>query len=215
MDVVITNSKNVQERLRQYVGIEDAVVIHPPVEVNRYEWLGQENYFLSTARLEPYKRVDMIVQAFMQMPDRKLVVASGGSELSRLRKVAEDHANIRFTGWCSDRELRELLGRCTASIYLPMDEDFGISPIESMAAGKPVITVNEGGTRETVVHGETGLLLSPSVLDNPGSACAAISTAVEQISSQWADMRTACEHRATLYDVSVFDGKIRNLVHET
>lgn len=158
MDKIFANSRNVQHRLKHYLGV-DSDVLYPPCRTDRFKWLGQGDYFLSTARLEEYKRVELIVRAFMQMPDKKLIVTSGGSQLNKLKALAQDAANIQFTGWVNEAKLTELMGNCLATIYIPMDEDFGMSPVESMGAGKPVIGVNEGGVKETVIDGETGWLL--------------------------------------------------------
>lgn len=165
VDVFLCNSENVRKRIKSYVGY-DAKVVYPPVETDRFQDLGQGDYYLSTARLEDHKRVDLIVKAFIKMPNKKLVVASGGSMLNELRELAKNSPNISFTGWTTKEQLIELMGRCIASIYIPIDEDFGISPVESMAAGKPVIGVDEGGLRETIVHLKTGVLCSKEISPN-------------------------------------------------
>ncbi len=162
MDLVIANSQNVRNRIQKYLNA-DAIVINPPVDTSAFKWLGQQDYYLSTARLEKYKRVDLIVSAFKKMPDKKLIVASGGSELEHLQHLASNAPNITFTGWIDHEELVRLMGNAIATIYMPKDEDFGISPVESMAAGKPVIGVNEGGVMETVMDGETGTLIAAKV----------------------------------------------------
>ena len=158
MDKIFANSKNVRGRLRHYLGV-DAEVLYPPVDTKRFKWLSNGDYFLSTARLEPLKRVDLIVQAFKQMPEQKLIVTSGGSQLETLKKLADGAPNIEFTGWVTEERLAELVGHCKATIYIPKDEDFGMSPVESIAAGKPVIGVDEGGVGESVVKGVSGILL--------------------------------------------------------
>lgn len=216
MDTVIANSMNVRNRLSKYLGLSDVSVMHPPVDTERFSWLGQGDYYLSTARLEPYKRVDLIVRAFLEMPRRNLVVASGGSQLTELKKLAAEARNITFTGWCSESELRKLVGNCIATIYVPIDEDFGMSPVESMAAGKPVIGVDEGGLRETIVHDETGFLIACS----PGSLSFAdeklkcrIIEAVSRMSKTVAsNMRSACEKRALLFSIEVFNRKFRSVI---
>ena len=159
MDKVFANSKNVQARLKKYLNVE-AEVLYPPCDTEGFEWMGEGDYFLSTARLEPLKRVDLIVEAFKKMPDKKLIVTSGGSQLALLRERAGGAKNITFTGWVSDTELRRLVGNCIATIYTAKDEDFGISPVQSLAAGKPVIGVNEGGVAETVRESVDGVLMS-------------------------------------------------------
>lgn len=166
MDRIFVNSENVRARLQRYTGL-DAEVVYPPVATQHFRFLADEGYYLSTARLVSNKRVDLIVQAFLKMPNRSLVVLSGGPELERLKAVAGKASNIRFTGWQTDEALRRWVGNARCVIYLPVDEDFGMSPVEAMAAGKPVIGVAEGGVLETVVHAETGLLLkSPPSIEN-------------------------------------------------
>jgi glycosyltransferase involved in cell wall biosynthesis len=160
MDVIVANSRTVQERITRYLG-RSSTLVYPPCDLEAFRWIEQGDYYLSTARLSPLKRVDKIVAAFKNMPERKLVVASSGEDLEKLKTLAAGAPNIAFLGWVSDVQLRELIGRAIATIYVPSEEDFGMSPVESMAAGKPVIGVAEGGLRETIVHGETGTLLQP------------------------------------------------------
>lgn len=159
-DVIVTNSKNVQTRIRQYLRL-DSTVVYPPCNTLPFKNLSQGDYFFSWARLYPIKRVDKIVEAFTTMPDKKLVVASGGPDEERIRKLAEGHDTIRVLGWISDRELLEYVGNCLATIYIPIREDFGMSPVESMTAGKPVIGVAEGGMLEVIEDQKNGLLLKP------------------------------------------------------
>ena len=165
--------------------------------------LGQEPFYLSTARVDVLKRVDVVVRAFCDLPDKRLVVVSGGSELARVRELAAGRANIEIRGWTEEAELRRLVGSAIATIYIPRDEDFGISPVESMAAGKPVIGVREGGLTETVVHGETGILLPPD--PQPADLARAVT---ELGPGEALGMRAACQRRAGVFDTAVF---IRNM----
>lgn len=206
MDQIIANSDNVRRRIEQYLG-RDATVVHPPCHVERYRWRGQGDYYLSTARLEPYKRVDLVVEAFRRMPDRRLVIASGGSQLDALQRLAEGADNIRFTGWIDPAQLEDLMGRAIATVYVPKDEDFGMSPVESMAAGKPVIGVAEGGLLETVVDGETGLLLSPDPTVED------VVQGVESLTPhRAAQMRGACEARAQAFRTEIFLERVREII---
>ena len=206
MDIIVANSQNVQHRLREHAGF-DSVVVHPPIDVKRFRWLGDMGYFVSLARLEPNKRVDLIIRAFLQMPDQRLVVLSGGSEMDNLRKLAAGATNIHFTGWQSDQELREWIGNARAAIYLPMDEDFGMSPVEAMAAGKPVIGVAEGGLLETIVSGETGQLLEP-----PPKVEALIRSVMDLTSKHALEMRQSCEARARIFSRENFLDNMRAIL---
>ena len=160
-DKILCNSLNVRDRVRAYYGEEAyqrSSVLYPPISIERFTWLGQENFYLSTARLDILKRVDRIVNIFKKMPEKQLVVISGGPDLEKLKKSAEGFPNINIMGWVSESQLEHLIGTCIATIYIPVDEDFGMSPVESMAAGKPCIGVREGGLKETIIHGVTGYL---------------------------------------------------------
>ncbi|MDA8445573.1 glycosyltransferase [Paracidovorax valerianellae] len=198
MDRIFVNSENVRARLRRYTGL-DAEVVYPPVATQHFQCLGDEGYYLSTARLVPNKRVDVIVRAFLQMPNRSLVVLSGGPELERLKAIAGDARNIRFTGWQTDEALRRWVGNARCVIYLPVDEDFGMSPVEAMAAGKPVIGVAEGGLLETVVRGHTGVLIAPS--PTPEAAVQAVMQ-IEQIHG--AQLSAQCRQRAQQFTEDAF-----------
>ncbi|OLN25090.1 Glycosyltransferase [Desulfovibrio sp. DV] len=202
MDAVVANSETVRRRISRFLGLE-AEVVHPPVDTAAFPNLGQEPFYLSTARVDVLKRVDVVVEAFAALPDKRLVVVSGGSELARVRDLAAGRPNIEIRGWTEAAELRRLIGTAIATIYIPRDEDFGISPVESMAAGKPVIGVREGGLTETVVHGQTGILLPPD------PAPADVARAVAELGPAEAlGMREACQRRAAAFDTAVF---IRNM----
>lgn len=198
MDVVLANSDNVEKRLNRYLGVS-AKVVYPPVLVSGFKWLGDDGYYVSVARLTENKRVDIVVRAFLNMPQRRLVVVSGGPELDRLKMLAENAPNIDFVGWQSEQSLRTLIGKAKAAIYLPVDEDFGMSPVECMAAGKPIIGVASGGILETVIHGRTGVLVEEP--PTPEAVQAAV-LELDDLSSS--TLRTACENRAKEFDESKF-----------
>lgn len=206
MDVIIANSENVRRRLADFVGVA-AQVIHPPCDVDGNRWMGQGDYYLSTARLEPLKRVELVVEAFRRMPDLRLIVASGGGEEERLRALAADAGNIEITGWLDHTQLSALVGHCIATIYIPRDEDFGMSPVESLAAGKPVIGVAEGGLLETVVDGQSGRLIAA------GPTVADVIAAVRGMSpDRAAAMRESCEQRASAFSEQQFLRKIGQVI---
>jgi len=206
MDTIIANSENVRHRLRRYLGY-DAVVVYPPCETAHFRWQGQGDFYLSTARLDPLKRVDLIVRAFIKMPDKKLVITSGGPESDRLKRLARSATNITFTGWSGEETLRRLIGNTIATIYIPKEEDFGMSPVESMAAGKPVVGVAEGGLLESVLDGETGVLLRPDPREED------IIDAIRSMDRTTAlRMRESCEERAQQFDAKVFIEKMRRVM---
>lgn len=207
-DVIIANSKNVQSRLADYCSV-DSHVVNPCIESSQYYYSESEGYYLSVARHESYKRLEVIIDAFKKMPKKQLVITSGGSKTILLKKRAAGCNNISFTGWLNEKELRELISSCTATLYLPKDEDFGISPLESMACGKPVVGVDEGGVKETVLHEQTGYLCPPEPSEQN------IIDAVNWLSPvKAALLRKACETRAAQYDRSIFLEKIKSFMFD-
>jgi len=206
MDLIVANSQNVAHRLGGYLQL-DSVIVPPPVRTADFTWTGQEDFFLSTARVDRLKRVEVIVEAFLNLPDKRLVVVSGGSELDRVRAMAAGAPNIEVRGWVSSEELRRLTGKCLATIYIPRDEDFGISPVESMAAGKPVIGVAEGGLLETILENRTGLLIRSN--PGPGDVAGAVAAMTPELALR---MREACVARAARFDEAAFTAKMRDLI---
>lgn len=208
MDVVLCNSKNVQKRLCDATGVQ-AQVLYPGVDCDNYSWKESQDYFISNARLEPLKRVSLIIQAFKEMPDKKLVVCSGGSEYQSLKALAAGHNNIRFTSWVSDTQLKNLTEESTACIYLAEDEDFGMSPVEAMSAGKPVIAAASGGLVETVLHEKTGFLIEEPI------EIPKIKQFVYAMSKERAySMKSCCEQRAQEFSSSQFIKKMQNIICE-
>lgn len=203
MDRILVNSENIRQRLKHHTGLESEVV-YPPVATQHFRPLGDKGYYLSTARLVPNKRVDVIVSAFTRMPQHKLVVLSGGPDLERLKALAQGAENIVFTGWQTDEALRRWVGEARAVLYLPVDEDFGMSPVEAMAAGKPVIGVAQGGLLETVTAGETGFLIA-----DPPTSDAVVAAVAEVEQARGARMSAACIASAQRFTESRFVQRMR------
>ena len=204
MDVILADSKNVQNRIQKFLGLE-STVLYPPCDVDKFNWMGQEDYYLSTARLTSYKRVDIIIQAFIKLPQKRLIITSTGPDEKKLKQLAEGFDNIQFTGDINDNELKNLIGNAIATIYIPIDEDFGMSPVESMAAGKPVIGSGEGGLLETVIHGETGWLSSPNI--SVEELVQMLDAANPKLARS---MRFSCEKQATGFRTELFINKIKD-----
>lgn len=206
MDFILTNSEHVQQRIQDYLQRPSSVV-YPPCESAGLIWQQPNNYYLSTARLDPLKRVELIIKAFIQLPEKQLIVASGGEQLKKLKQLGRNAPNIRFTGWLPQAQLNELINHAIATIYLPRQEDFGISPLESMRAGKPVIGVAEGGLLETVLHDKTGILLSSDLTESD------IKTAVSDMTIERAKaMRSACELQAQQFNTERFIKQIADYI---
>jgi len=158
VDEYIANSRFVAKRIKKYYKRE-STVIYPPVETEQFKISAEVgDYFLIGGRLAPYKRVDLVVEAFKKI-NKKLKIYGDGVDLARLKKIAKGYSNIEFLGWVDDTAKAELYSRALAFIY-PQEEDFGITAVEAMASGRPVIAYRRGGATETVVDGLTGVFFN-------------------------------------------------------
>lgn len=210
-DKILCNSDNVRERVKTCYGDEmylKSTVVYPPISTGHFTWIGQEDFYLSMARLDSLKRVDRIVEAFKRLPDKNLVVVSGGPDLGKIKRSAEGFPNITILGWVSDSELTRLMGTCIATLYIPVDEDFGMSPVESMAAGKPCIGVREGGLIETIIHGLTGCLCPH------GTESEIIRAITYMTPERAAAMRECCEDRSLKFSETRFVENMRSAIRE-
>ena len=153
-DHLIANSKYTAERIKKYYRRE-SIVIHPPVDVEKFTPTKENSgYFLTVGRLVSYKRVDLLIQVFQKLK-LPLVVVGEGPEKEKLQKMTKGEELIKVLGWVSDEKKIKLMEQSRAFITATED-DFNITAVEAMAAGKPVIALEKGGTAETVVKGVTG-----------------------------------------------------------
>lgn len=163
-------SHNVAERIRRYYHRE-STVIHPPVDTHGFvpaQYLDESNgYFLAVSQLVPYKRVDLAVEAFNRI-GKPLIVIGAGTEHQHLQSRA--CSNIRFLGFQPDEVVRKAMQACRALVF-PGEEDFGIVIAEAQACGRPVIAFGQGGAREIVRDGITGILFRDQTVD---SLCEAV-----------------------------------------
>ena len=154
VDYFIANSQTVARRIKKYYG-RDAQVIHPPVDVERFRISTEPKHsFLTGGRLVAYKRYDLVIDA-CNKTGLPLTIFGAGPVEAALRKQAGD--TITFVGRVTNDALPKLYANARAFIH-PQEEDFGMTAIESMASGRPVIAYNKGGATETVIHGVTGEL---------------------------------------------------------
>jgi glycosyltransferase involved in cell wall biosynthesis len=161
VDYYIANSKNVANRIKKHYKRESEV-IYPPVNTDYYTPGDKvEDFYLVVSRLVPYKRIDLVVEAFNKL-GFPLKIIGDGSEFKRLRSMAK--SNIKFLGRLSDEEVREHYRKCKAFIF-PGEEDFGITPVETQACGRPVIAYGKGGTLETVIDDQTGVFFKEQTVE--------------------------------------------------
>jgi glycosyltransferase involved in cell wall biosynthesis len=209
VDHILTNSRNTLGRIQRYYQ-RDADIVYPPIETSQFVCKEYGDFWLSVNRLYPEKRIELQIEAFRSLPEERLVIVGGYAEGDHAAQYAEQirenlPENVEIIGGVPGDRLLDLYARCRGFICTAMDEDFGMTPVEAMAAGKPVVAVNEGGYRETV-NSETGVLTAPNI--------PAISYAVVSVSGDPERYKEACLKQAALFDTSVFENRIRSFARE-
>ncbi|MCG7601027.1 glycosyltransferase family 4 protein [Halomonas sp. McH1-25] len=156
VDTFIANSCFIAKRVNKCYR-RDAVIVYPPVNVDEFQCTKEKHdYYVVASRMVPYKRMDLVVRAFCGMPDKKLVVIGDGPEFSKVQAAARGAANVEVKGYLPFFEMKRYMQDAKAFVFAA-EEDFGITPVEAMACGTPVIAFGKGGVLESVVSGETGL----------------------------------------------------------
>lgn len=174
VDTYVTLSKYVARRIQKYYGRESQV-IPPPVDVKKFRVRKEhDGYYLVVSRLVPYKRVDLAIEACERL-GRRLIVVGSGPELAELKRRGREQTEFR--GFVHDEELPALYAGARALLF-PQEEDFGITPLEAAASGKPTVAFRAGGAMETIIDGQTGLFFDTQEV---GALMAAITKAETMI----------------------------------
>jgi glycosyltransferase involved in cell wall biosynthesis len=203
VDHFIAISSDIQARIQQFYGRE-SVIIYPPVQV-RDRFLpsdSTEDYFLSLGRLIPYKRVDLVVEACTRL-NLPLKVGGTGRDLPRLKALAGP--SVEFLGYVPDDQLPDLFARCRAFVF-PGYEDFGITPVQAQAAGRPVIAYGAGGALDTVIPDKTGVLFHEPTVE-------ALMDALKNFQDSRYNPTLIREH-ALSFDSRVFQQRITAFIQE-
>lgn len=153
VDYYIANSKYIAQRIKKVYG-KESTVIYPPVDVDKFKlYEKKEDFYMTASRMVPYKKIDLIVEAFSQT-NKKLVVIGTGPDMEKIK--AKAGRNIELMGYQSDEVMIEIMQRAKAFVFAA-EEDFGITPVEAQACGTPVICLGKGGTKETIIDMLTGV----------------------------------------------------------
>ena len=207
VDEFIAISHHVADRIQRHYH-RPSEVIYPPVDTASFTLSNEhDDYYLIVSAFAPYKKIDIAIDAFNRL-GYELVIVGTGQDEAKLK--ARANSNIRFIGWASDESVRHYYSRCRAFIF-PGEEDFGITPLEAMACGKPVIAYNRGGVTETVIgytptaQQYTGVLFDTQT---PQALCEAV-----QQERRIAFSPSAIRERALLFDRNVFKNNIRKKLH--
>jgi len=163
VDYFIANSENVAGRIRKTYR-RDAEVIYPPVDLDNFSISVEprKNHYVTASRMVPYKKMDIIIEAFNKMPDKELFVLGNGPDFKKLQKLAKE--NVHVMGHIGLKDLISYFQTAKAFVFAAK-EDFGIVPVEAMACGTPIIAYNKGGALETVIE-ETGVFFDEQTDDS-------------------------------------------------
>ena len=201
-DIYIANSNFVSLRIKKYYN-KNAFVINPPVSAqNFYISEKTEDYFLMIGRALPYKRFDIVIEAFNKL-GLPLKIIGKGPEMDKLKKSAKE--NIEFLGYLDDKKISRYYSQCKAFIF-PTEEDFGITPLEAMASGRPVIAFRGGGVLESVIERKTGLFFDQQTPE-------AIVEVIKDFDPKKFSSQEIRDH-ALKFDKKIFKDRIRKFVEK-
>ena len=208
---IVCNSLNTKKRVKRYLK-RDSIVIYPPINTSKFHYKKTGDYWLSVNRLIAHKRVDLQVKAFIRLPKEKLIIV-GCYEKSKhfieymryIKKIIPK--NIKILSWIEEKELIDLYANCKGFITTSREEDFGMTPVEAMASGKPVIAPNEGGYMETIVNGVTGKLIDNINVEK-------LVEAIQEIGENPKQYKNACLRQAKKFDTKVFIKKIKEQINK-
>lgn len=204
VDVFIANSEEVRKRIKRYYG-QDATVVHPPVDIDRFDPARtRDDYYVALGRQVPYKRVDLAVAAASRL-DIPLKVYGNGSEHEKLVAMASPKVQFftdRF-GDASDLAVEEALNHARGFIF-PAEEDFGIVPVQALAAGAPVIAYGKGGVLDIIQDGESGILFKKQTVDNVVDAI--------QEAKRHTFLPATLRRKARRFDKGLFITKMRKII---
>lgn len=205
VDYFIANSRFIAKRIWKCYRRE-AEVIYPPVDVEAFALCSdKQDYYVTASRMVPYKKMDVIVEAFSKMPDKKLVVIGDGPDFEKIKRIAGP--NTELIGYQPFEVLKEKMQRAKAFIFAA-EEDFGITPVEAQACGTPVIAFGRGGALETVVDGVTGAFFAEQTAQS-------IAEAVDRFEANGsAYSPQACRTNAEKFSAQRFKEEFRRFVEQ-
>lgn len=207
---IVAPSSNVKERIKKYYK-RSCDIVNLPVATSEFKYGSNKNYWLSVSRINPHKRIELIIKTFSKIRSKQLIIVGNSSkEFNNYFEGLKRNAtkNIIFAGPVFDRKkLADLYANCKGFITTAKDEDFGMTPVEAMASGKPVIAPNEGGYKETVINGVTGKLINDINVDK-------LVSAVKEIEENLERYKDACIEQAKKFDTKFFIEKIKEEIEK-
>lgn len=203
-DYYIANSNYIKKRIKKYYR-QDSRVIYPFVEDQRFQYSQtKKDFYFMSGRLVPYKRFDIAIEAFNKMPEKKLLIAGDGVEYDKLKKIIKSN-NIKLLGRVDENKLIKLYQDAKGYIFTP-EEDFGITPLEAMISGTPVIAFGKGGALETVIDKKTGIYFYNQTSND-------IISVVKQFEKMKFDSKYI-HHHAKKFSKNVFKENIKKYINK-
>lgn len=210
VDYFIANSHFIAKRIWKCYR-RKATVIYPPVDIEKFEYCeDKDDYYVTASRMVPYKKMDLIVEAFSQMPDKRLVVIGDGPDFEKIKKKAG--TNISLLGFASDEVLKDKIQHAKAFVFAA-EEDFGILPVEAQACGTPVIAYGRGGALETVRaigrdSQSTGVFFKEQTGDS-------LKAAIEKFEDNSSNIfPESCRKNAEQFSIDVFQTRFKKFFKE-
>jgi glycosyltransferase involved in cell wall biosynthesis len=209
VDAFVANSQFIARRIWKMYRRE-ADVVCPPVDVDGFAFReDKDDYYITASRLVPYKRIDLIAEAFSKMSERRLKIVGEGPEWDKIQRIVASHPNIELLGYQSPARLAELMGAARAFVFAA-EEDFGIAPVEAQACGTPVIAYARGGALETVRAGDVS---NPTGVYFDSQTVPAVIEAVERFERERSGILAEdCRRNAERFSAARFREKFAALV---
>jgi glycosyltransferase involved in cell wall biosynthesis len=206
IDKIVTISEYSRKIFNEYYG-RNSVVIPPPVDMKKHYYKPNKGYYLVVARLEPGKRVELAIEAFKKMPDKKLYIEGIGSVKERLESLAKGYTNIKFLGRAPSENLPKLYSECIALIGTAFYDDWSMPMVEAMASGKPCIAVNQGAYPE-IIDENTGILVEGI----PEGIIEGVNMITPEVAKK---MKNDCIRKAKIWDIENFGERWDNIIKDS
>ncbi len=211
INMILTNSQNTKDKIKKTYNL-DSHVVYPPIDTSQFQNKEAKNYWVSINRITPLKRIELQLRAFARLPTENLKIIGhiqNRTYFDELKTICSP--NVEFLGIIEEQVMINLLAESKGLLFTAQDEDFGMSPVEAMAAGKPVIAPNEGGCKETIIDKETVILLDDIDSDK---IVRAIKKLFQRLDIDPGIFVTTCQEQARRFDIKIFIDQVEHHIKQ-